>query len=222
MTSFAFNYHDGTVSSITTVNGGDSKHTKRVKPPRKKFAIPQIPSLFEFLGFVYCFTTFLAGPAVEYKEYSDTICQTRFVDKNGVRWNVSSVRAAVSKLLQGLGLLLVARHVLRFGSVARILPGVYLFFLTVPLATSVTRLAQRHVRPYLVSSAIKPLYDLASMSCTAMVANYLAVSFVVLSTNDIACCRLQLLVFLWPGLVICYLLLTFVPIKKSTNGRKTL
>ncbi|RQM09985.1 hypothetical protein DD237_007438 [Peronospora effusa] len=335
LTSFAFNYHDGTISSITTVIEGDSDHTKRIKQSRKKFAIPQIPSLLEFLGFVYCFTTFLAGPAFEYKEYSDVIHQTRFVDKNGVRRNVSPTRAAVSKLLLGLGLLVLLVHFGALADLKEILsdenqsmlmrcgrlfialfltrakyygawklaegatvltgtgfegfdeqnnpkgwdgvsnvdilgfelganvrdisrawnkgtqnwleryvytrtgnsllatytvsalwhgfyPGYYLFFLTVALATSVNRLARRHVRPYLVNSAIKPLYDLVGMICTAMVVNYLAVSFVVLSWEEAVAGFRSMRFCGHVGLVICYLLLTFVPIKKSTHGKKTL
>ncbi|KAF1788153.1 Membrane bound O-acyl transferase, MBOAT [Phytophthora cactorum] len=314
LTSFAFNYHD--------VRDGDSEHTKRVKQSRKQLAIPQIPSLLEFLGFVYCFTTFLAGPAFEYKEYSDAIHQTRFVDKNGVRRNVSPARAALSKLLLGLGLMGL---LVRFGALADLneilsdekqpmlmkwgrlfvalfltrakyyvawklaeerlcllalgwdgvsnvdilgfelganvreisrawnkgtqnwleryvytrtgnsllatysvsalwhgfYPGYYLFFLTVPLATSVNRLARRHVRPYVVDSPIKPLYDLVGMICTAMVVNYLAVSFVVLSWEDAVAGFRSMRFAGHVGLVICYLLLTFVPIKKATTSKKT-
>lgn len=102
LTSFAFNYHNGTVTSVTTVKEGDLEHTRRVKQAWKQFAVPQIPSLLKFLGFVYCFTTF---PAFEYKEYSDAIHQTRFEDKNDVRRHVSPTRAVVSKLMLGLGLM---------------------------------------------------------------------------------------------------------------------
>ncbi|POM61382.1 Lysophospholipid acyltransferase, partial [Phytophthora palmivora] len=56
LTSFAFNYHDGVVASATAVKDGDSEHTKKMKQSRKQLAIPEIPSLLEFLGFVYCFT----------------------------------------------------------------------------------------------------------------------------------------------------------------------
>ncbi|CAH0482719.1 unnamed protein product [Peronospora belbahrii] len=335
LTSFAFNYHDGTVASATTVKEGDSQHMKRVKQSRKQFAIPQIPSLLEFLGFVYCFTTFLAGPACEYKEYSDAIHQTRFIDKKGIRRNVSPTRAAMSKLVLGLGLMGL---LVQFGALADLkeilsdenqsmlikwgrlfialfltrakyyvawklaegatvlagtgcegfdeqnnpkgwdgvsnvdilgfelganvreisrawnkgtqnwleryvytrtgnsllatysvsalwhgfYPGYYLFFLTVPLATSVNRLARRHVRPYVVNSAIKPLYDLVGMICTAMVVNYLAVSFVVLSWEEAVAGYRSMRFCGHVGLVLCYLLLTFVPIKKSTDSKKIL
>ncbi|GMF13176.1 unnamed protein product [Phytophthora lilii] len=334
LTSFAFNYHDGVVSAATTVKEGDSDHVKRVKQSRKALAIPQIPSLLEFFGFVYCFTTFLAGPAFEYKEYSDAIHQTRFVDKRGVRRNVSPARAAMSKLLLGLGLMAV---LVRFGALADLreilsdenqsmlmkwgrlfvalfltrakyyvawklaegatvltatgfegfdeqnnpkgwggvsnvdilgfelganvreisrawnkgtqnwleryvytrtgnsllatysvsalwhgfYPGYYLFFLTVPLATAVNRLARRHVRPYVVGSPIKPLYDLVGMLCTAMVVNYLAVSFVVLSWEEAVAGFRSMRFAGHVGLVVCYLLLTFVPIKKSADSKKT-
>ncbi|KAI9987573.1 hypothetical protein PInf_023614 [Phytophthora infestans] len=335
LTSFAFNYHDGVVPSATAVQNGDSEHTKRVKQLRKQLAIPQIPSLLEFLGFVYCFTTFLAGPAFEYKEYSDAIHQARFVDNNGVRRNVSPARAAMSKLVLGLGLMGL---LVQFGALADLnqilndenqsmlmkwgrlfdalfltrakyyvawklaegatvltgtgfegfdeqnnpkgwdgvsnvdilgfelganvreisrawnkgtqnwleryvytrtgnsllatysvsalwhgfYPGYYLFFLTVPLATSVNRLARRHVRPYVVDSPLKPLYDLVGMICTALVVNYLAVSFVVLSWEDAVAGFRSMRFTGHVGLVGCYLLLTFVPIKKTANSKKTL
>ncbi|KAH7484302.1 hypothetical protein KRP22_005475 [Phytophthora ramorum] len=334
LTSFAFNYHDGVVAAATTVQDGDSEHTKRVKLSRKQFAIPQIPTLLEFLGFVYCFTTFLAGPAFEYKEYSDAIHQARFVDKKGVRRNVSPTRAALSKMALGLGLMAVLvrfgaladlREILSdedqsmllkwgrlfvalfltrakyyvawklaegatvlsgtgfegfdeqnnpkgWGSVSNVdilgfelganvreisrawnkgtqnwleryvytrtgnsllatysvsalwhgfYPGYYLFFLTVPLATAVNRLARRHVRPYVVGSPLKPLYDLVGMICTAMVVNYLAVSFVVLSWEEAVAGFRSMRFAGHVGLVVCYLLLTFVPIKKTTNSKKT-
>ncbi|KAL3668934.1 hypothetical protein V7S43_006222 [Phytophthora oleae] len=334
LTSFAFNYHDGVVPSATAVQDGESEQTKKIKQSRKQWAIPEIPSLLEFLGFVYCFTTFLAGPAFEYKEYSDAIHQTRFVDKNGVRRKVSPAGAALSKLVLGLGLMGL---LVRFGSLADLkeilsdedqsmlmkwgrlfvalfltrakyyvawklaegatvlsgtgfegfdaqnnpkgwdgvsnvdivgfelganvreisrawnkgtqnwleryvytrtgnsllatysvsalwhgfYPGYYLFFLTVPLATSVNRLARRHVRPYVVGSVIKPLYDFVGMICTAMVVNYLAVSFVVLSWEDAVAGFRSMRFAGHVGLVVCYLLLTFVPVKKTANHKKT-
>lgn len=333
LTSFAFNYHDGVVAIATTVQAGDSDHTTTVKETRKQLTIPHIPSLLEFLGFVYCFTTFLAGPAFEFKEYSDAIHQTRFVDRNGVRRNVSPARAALSKLMLGLGLMGLLVQFGAFADLNEILndedqsmflkwgrlfialfltrakyyvawklaegatvltgtgfegfdahnnpkgwdgvsnvdivgfelganvreisrawnkgtqnwleryvytrtgnsllatylvsalwhgfyPGYYLFFLTVPLATAVNRLARRHVRPYVVDSLIKPLYDFVGMICTALVVNYLAVSFVVLSWEDAVAGFRSMRFAGHVGLVVCYLLLTFVPIKKSPDGKK--
>jgi D-alanyl-lipoteichoic acid acyltransferase DltB (MBOAT superfamily) len=334
LTSFAFNYHDGVEASATELQASDSEHIKKVKQSRKQLALPQIPSLLEFLGFVYCFTTFLAGPAFEYKEYSDAIHQARFVDKRGVRRNVSPARAALAKLSLGLGLmgllvrfgaladlreilsddhqsmlmkwgrLFVALFLTRakyyvawklaegatvlsgtgfegfdeqnnpkgWGGVSNVdilgfelggnvreisrawnkgtqlwleryvysrtgnsllatyfvsalwhgfYPGYYLFFLTVPLATAVNRLARRHVRPYVLGSPVKPLYDLVGMICTAMVVNYLAVSFVVLSWEEAVAGFRSMRFAGHVGLVLVYLLLTFVPIKKATTSKKT-
>ncbi|CAI5737402.1 unnamed protein product [Hyaloperonospora brassicae] len=336
LTSFAFNYHDGVVPSATAVAKGDSDQTKRVKQIRAQFAMPHLPSLLEFLGFVYCFTTFLAGPAFEYREYSDAIHRTRFVDRKGVRRHVSPARAAASKLLLGLSLmgllvpfgaladvkailrdnehqslvrkwvrLLVALFLTRakyyvawklaegatvltgagfegfdehnnprgWDAVSNVdirgfelganvrevtrawnkgtqnwleryvytrtgnsllatylvsalwhgfYPGYYLFFLTLPLATSVNRLARRHVRPYVVKSALKPLYDLVGMICTALVVNYLAVSFVVLSWDEAVKGFRALRFAGHVGLVVSYLLLTFVPVEKAARRQKTL
>ncbi|TDH67611.1 hypothetical protein CCR75_002308 [Bremia lactucae] len=327
LTSFAFNYHDGVVPSATTIQDGDSDHTKKVKQSRKQLAIPEIPSLVEFLGFVYCFTTFVAGPAFEYKEYHDAIYETRLMDNNNVRRQVSPVRAALSKLMVGLGLmglfvqcgnlinlndilndqqqsigtkwgrLFLALFLTRtkyyvawklaegatvlsgigfqgfneqnqpigwdgvsnvdivgfeLGANVREIsrawnkgtqnwleryaytrtgnsllatylvaalwhgfyPGYYLFFLTMPLATSVNRLARRHVRPYMVDSLMKPLYDVVGVVSTAIIVNYLAVSFVVLSWEDAVAGFRSMHFAGHVGLGLCYLLLTFVPIKK--------
>ncbi|RLN98182.1 hypothetical protein BBJ28_00019973 [Nothophytophthora sp. Chile5] len=328
LTSFAFNYHDGVVSEATASVEGDSEQQRRVKQSRKQLAIPTLPSLLEFFGYVYCFTTFLAGPAFEFREYSDAAHQSRFVDSRGVQRKVSPMRAALSKLAVGLllmavlvrfgalgdlrailsqegqpllikwGQLLVALFLTRakyyvawklaegatvlsgtgfegfdeqgnpkgwdgvsnvdilgfeLGANVRELsrawnkgtqlwleryvyartgnsllatyfvsalwhgfyPGYYLFFLTVPLATAVNRLARRHVRPYFVGHAAKPLYDLVGTLCTALVVNYLAVSFVVLSWDDAVAGFKSMRFAGHIGLVVGYLLLTFVPIKKS-------
>lgn len=48
-----------------------------------KFAIPNLPGLFEFLGYTFCFSTVLSGPAFEFSVYAD-ICSGRVMnDENG-------------------------------------------------------------------------------------------------------------------------------------------
>jgi hypothetical protein len=91
--------------------------------------------------------------------------------------------------------------------------------LTVPLATSVNRLARRHLRPAFVKTdgsgtALKPLYDVFGMLCTSVLINYLAVSFVVLGGQD-SIQGFQSMHFAGHiGLLAAYLLLSAVPSKK--------
>ncbi|RLN73948.1 hypothetical protein BBJ28_00018061, partial [Nothophytophthora sp. Chile5] len=63
-------------------------------------AISEIPSLVEFFGYVYSFTTFLAGPAFEIREYLDVTSGKKFL-LNGKSKQPSSVLAAFSKFLVG-------------------------------------------------------------------------------------------------------------------------
>ncbi|KAF1777658.1 Membrane bound O-acyl transferase, MBOAT [Phytophthora cactorum] len=85
LTSFAYNYYDG---------------VKKVYEGRQKLAIKEIPSLLEFFGYVYSFTTFLAGPAFEIREYLDVTSGKKFL-VDGKYQQPSSVLAAFSKFLVG-------------------------------------------------------------------------------------------------------------------------
>lgn len=38
---------------------------------RRDYAIRSVPNILEFFGYVYCFSSILAGPAFEYKEYDN-------------------------------------------------------------------------------------------------------------------------------------------------------
>lgn len=40
---------------------------------RERYAIPAVPSILEYFGYVYCFPTILAGPAFEYKLYLEGV-----------------------------------------------------------------------------------------------------------------------------------------------------
>lgn len=44
-----------------------------MKPYAKLMSFKRLPNLLEFFGYVYFFPGFLAGPAFNYKEYSDFI-----------------------------------------------------------------------------------------------------------------------------------------------------
>ncbi|CAN0287134.1 unnamed protein product [Laminaria digitata] len=43
----------------------------RVLAARRQYAIRSIPNPLEFFGYVYCFSSILAGPAFEYTLYDD-------------------------------------------------------------------------------------------------------------------------------------------------------
>lgn len=116
LTSFAYNYHDGTAGAPATASAAsDSPALAKLKKTRRELAIRQLPSLLEFFGFVYCFTTFLAGPAFEYREYVDAVKGVKGAnntsgtdsDKRQLRSTQkrvpsSPVRPAMKKLALGL------------------------------------------------------------------------------------------------------------------------
>lgn len=68
--SFAFNWADG------------QRDSKELLPHEKEAAIKEVPSLLEFFGFVYFFPSFLAGPAIEIREYLDYISMDMFQNKD--------------------------------------------------------------------------------------------------------------------------------------------
>lgn len=70
--------------------------------PPSVFDVAQLPNPLEFLGYVYCFTTFLAGPAFEYSEYANVMNETAFANKNDPKNSKkpTSVLAALWRLLQ--------------------------------------------------------------------------------------------------------------------------
>lgn len=61
LTTFAFDYSDGQLPEAN------------MKPYAKLMSFKKLPNLLEFFGYVYFFPGFLAGPAFNYKEYSDFI-----------------------------------------------------------------------------------------------------------------------------------------------------
>lgn len=89
---------------------------------------------------------------------------------------------------------------------------------TVPLATAVNRLSRKHIRPLFLQSAdasspgpLKPLYDAAGMLCTALMINYLAVSFVVLSWEESLFGFRAMHFAGHAGLVVAYVVLSLIP-----------
>mmetsp|Transcript_36085 Transcript_36085/g.44163 ORF Transcript_36085/g.44163 Transcript_36085/m.44163 type:complete len:502 (+) Transcript_36085:148-1653(+) len=74
--SLAYNLYDGEVLKA----GGDvPKASKKCAP----FALSKVPGIIEFLGYTFCFSNVLAGPAYEYKIYADACDGLLMYDKNG-------------------------------------------------------------------------------------------------------------------------------------------
>ncbi|CCI43023.1 unnamed protein product [Albugo candida] len=106
LTSLAFNYSDGKQSQK-----GAKSHDKALAS-RQQFAIRQLPTPIQFYGYVYNFTTFLAGPAFEFREYLDTTTEIRFRHKNAIQRPSNAF--AVSKKC-AIGVLCMALYA-HFGS----------------------------------------------------------------------------------------------------------
>jgi lysophospholipid acyltransferase len=97
LSSFAYNVYDGSKHSEEEAAAKDLPARKKATfEDRKRFAIAKLPSLLEFYGYGYCFTTFLAGPAFEFSEYQGAIEGTVFpkYEKPG------SIGASLFRLLQ--------------------------------------------------------------------------------------------------------------------------
>jgi len=58
---------------------------QKMRPFQKEHMIEKLPSLLEFFGFVYFFPSFLAGPAIEIKDYLRFIDGTLVPEKDNVR-----------------------------------------------------------------------------------------------------------------------------------------
>lgn len=108
LTSFAYNYYDGTAGAAAAQSDEtDSRQAAQLKKTRRALAVRELPSLLQFFGFVYSFTTFLAGPAFEYRDYVDAIEGANVAvdgDKRHTRSKrvPSPVGPAMAKLALGL------------------------------------------------------------------------------------------------------------------------
>ncbi|KAH9157732.1 hypothetical protein AeRB84_000467 [Aphanomyces euteiches] len=92
LTSFAFNYYDGVVDSERIKNPpADNKALAKVFATRRALAINQLPSVIEYLGYVYCFPTLLAGPSFEFREYVDVTNGTKIVGPGRVKAGLSKL-----------------------------------------------------------------------------------------------------------------------------------
>lgn len=93
LTSFAYNYYDGTYDYEKVFKSNDD---------RKQYAITKLPSLLQFLGYMYCFTCIMAGPAYEYTDYVQVIDGTIYELKNKNKDSENKMKSAPSSLLPGL------------------------------------------------------------------------------------------------------------------------
>jgi len=73
--SFAYNLYDGHLI----------KNSKADRAAKKcaQFSIPELPSLIEFLGYTFCFSNLMAGPAFEYASYAAAANGSLLYDKDG-------------------------------------------------------------------------------------------------------------------------------------------
>ncbi|KAH9101924.1 hypothetical protein AeMF1_021370 [Aphanomyces euteiches] len=95
LTAFAYNYFDGVVDSKRINTPTDNKALQAVYTSRKALSLSKLPSLLEYFGYVYCFPTFLAGPAFEIREYLDVVSGTK-------KLGSGCTLAAISKLVVGV------------------------------------------------------------------------------------------------------------------------
>lgn len=64
LSAFAYNVHDGRVFAKAKADG---KALSKSDELLSKLAVSKFPSLLEFLGYAFCFTSILAGPSFEYQ-----------------------------------------------------------------------------------------------------------------------------------------------------------
>ncbi|RHY34185.1 hypothetical protein DYB32_001077 [Aphanomyces invadans] len=95
LTALAYNLYDGTVDAPRLASKPDSTSLARVFASRKALAVSSVPSVLEYLSYAFCFPTFLAGPAFEFREFIDVI--------HGIKpAGPGRIRAGVTKLAIGL------------------------------------------------------------------------------------------------------------------------
>lgn len=75
LTKFAYNLYDGTVDykNVFPDTPYEDKRKAKIYQDRQKVAITKLPSLLEYFGHIYCFTTLIAGPCVDYSVYAKAV-----------------------------------------------------------------------------------------------------------------------------------------------------
>eukprot|EP00560_Eucampia_antarctica_P001948 CAMPEP_0197831920 /NCGR_PEP_ID=MMETSP1437-20131217/12728_1 /TAXON_ID=49252 ORGANISM="Eucampia antarctica, Strain CCMP1452" /NCGR_SAMPLE_ID=MMETSP1437 /ASSEMBLY_ACC=CAM_ASM_001096 /LENGTH=472 /DNA_ID=CAMNT_0043435053 /DNA_START=74 /DNA_END=1489 /DNA_ORIENTATION=- len=71
----AYNIYDGDVLA----KGGTDRASKKCE----KFALQKVPGIIEYLGYTFCFTNLLAGPAYEFKTYASSCDGSNIFGKDG-------------------------------------------------------------------------------------------------------------------------------------------
>lgn len=89
MTAFAFAYHDGVIMTSSQKKkkeeGDEIDVVEKFTPRMKEYAIQKKPNIIEFFGWTYFAPGLLAGPAVEYMDYSNYIDGSMFENVPGKR-----------------------------------------------------------------------------------------------------------------------------------------
>mmetsp|Transcript_31722 Transcript_31722/g.62922 ORF Transcript_31722/g.62922 Transcript_31722/m.62922 type:complete len:514 (+) Transcript_31722:192-1733(+) len=94
--AMAWNLYDGHLIA----QAGDK--LPRATKKCSQFAISECPPLLNYLGYTFCFSNVLAGPAFEYSTYLAAAEGTYFVDKDGKRKTPSRLYPVFWPLLQSL------------------------------------------------------------------------------------------------------------------------
>jgi hypothetical protein len=97
----AYNLYDGELLA----QGKDDRAAKKCAT----FALKTAPTLLEFLGYTFCFSSLLAGPATEYSVYLGAINGTIFKKADGTSKTPNNVVATVKPLIVsfiGMGMFL--------------------------------------------------------------------------------------------------------------------
>lgn len=87
LSALAYDYFDGTVdkvegyAEVTKLTPRDAEARKA----RRARSISELPSLLAFLGYVYHFGSFFAGPAFFYRHYIDSVTGAVYTDAQGKR-----------------------------------------------------------------------------------------------------------------------------------------
>eukprot|EP00903_Cladosiphon_okamuranus_P019810 g18207.t1 len=101
LSSFAYNVWDGRKWDEIKDDTGD-RRKDRVRKARRTYAIRSVPNPLEFFGYIYCFSSILAGPAFEYTEYDNATSGKAYEKEGKAAEKPSSWVPALSKLGKGI------------------------------------------------------------------------------------------------------------------------
>ena len=103
LTSFAYTYYDGMMGlKKDEKKASVNSRFASVQESRRAQALFTLPTLVEFYGYVFCFTTLLAGPAFEMREYLDVTSGRKFEKKKGDKVISSRTKTVLMKLISGV------------------------------------------------------------------------------------------------------------------------